>query len=134
VPEKCQVARTRWDQYRAFSRFLGGFLEKLSAIYDRSDLTPEEKVEARSALHTATRSEYTSLPNERGELDIVLRFLEAPLNNAILLSRILYFHRLDDFQALLDRHEGDLPSAIEALRAGVPHVEDPLLLLPSGPS
>lgn len=131
VPEKCQAARTRWDQYRAFSRFLGGFLEELSAIYDRSDLTLGEKVEARSALHAATRTEYASLPDEREELDIVLRFLEAPLNNAVLLSRILYFHRLDDFQALLDRHEGDLAATVKSLKAGSADLDDPFDILPA---
>jgi predicted aminopeptidase len=57
-------------------------------------------------------------------------FVEAPLNNAVLLSNILYYHRLPDFQALLDAHGGDLTAAVAALEAGADRVDDPFDLLP----
>jgi hypothetical protein len=58
-------------------------------------------------------------------------FLVTPLNNATLLTRIRYNHRLQDFQALLER-EGDLRSAVQFLKDGVDRVDDPFDLLPGG--
>jgi predicted aminopeptidase len=130
VPEECRQAQERWSQYQAFSAFLGAFVGELSAIFDRTDLTPAEKVAEREALHSSFAAKYSDFPTDDQELGMVLRFLEAPLNNAIVLSRMRYFHRLEDFQALLDEHQGDLPAAIDALKAGASQSEDPFLLLP----
>jgi predicted aminopeptidase len=58
-------------------------------------------------------------------------FRETPLNNATLLSRIRYYHRLPDFQALLDAREGDLPAVLAELAEDVEGTEDPFSLLPS---
>ena len=58
-------------------------------------------------------------------------FLVIPLNNATLLTRIRYHHRLQDFQALLER-EGDLRRAVQYLKDGVDGVDDPFDLLPGG--
>ena len=48
-----------------------------------------------------------------------------------MLTRIRYHHRLQDFQALLER-EGDLRRAIQYLKDGVDRVDDPFDLLPGG--
>jgi hypothetical protein len=56
-------------------------------------------------------------------------FLVTPLNNATLMARMRYYHRLTDFQALLDEH-GGLRAAVEHLVVGVGNVEDPYNLLP----
>ena len=130
-PDNCGRARTRWAEYQAFSAFLGVFVQRLEAVYDRADLTTQEKVEARQALHSATREEYARLPAPDPHLRLVLNFLEAPLNNAILLGRMRYSHRLTDFQALLDTHQGDLPATIAFLEGGARDAEDPFDLLPA---
>ena len=55
-----------------------------------------------------------------------------PLNNAhVAWTRIRYHHRLQDFQALLER-EGDLRLAVQYLKDGVDRVDDPFDLLPGG--
>jgi len=43
-----------------------------------------------------------------------------------------YFHRLPDFQLLLDRHGGDMKATIAALAGQAKEAEDPFDLLPSG--
>ncbi len=129
-PENCQRARTRWAEYQAFSSFLDVFVEELQAVYGRADLTTPEKVQAREDLFVETRQRYAHLAPTPGELRIVLNFLGAPLNNAILMGRMRYFHRLSHFQALLEARGGDLPSAIRSLKEGVEKVEDPFTLLP----
>ncbi len=129
-PENCERARTRWAEYQAFSAFLDIFVQELQTIYDRTDLTSQEKIGAREALFAETQADYEHLTADPGDLRIVLNFLSAPLNNAILLGRIRYFHRLPDFQALLDARGGDLPAAIQTLKEGAPSVDDPFALLP----
>lgn len=129
-PENCARAKARWAEYLAFSSFLDVFVEDLRAIYDRPDLTTEQKVQAREELLLSTRADHASRPNSDPTLRLVTNFLEAPLNNAILLGRIRYFHRLPGFQALLDLHGGDLPGAISALKRGAPAAADPFQVLP----
>lgn len=132
VPEKCELARSRWGQYLAFSDFLMDFVEELTSIYDDPTLSVEEKMAARQSLHARRGTELASLPpEEQGDLGMVLRFLDAPLNNAILLSRIRYFHRLGDFQALLQEHQGDLPAAIATVKNQAREFPDPFQLLPA---
>jgi len=132
-PPNCHQALARWAEYQAFSAFLDVFVEKLEAIYDRRDLPTEEKVAAREALFGATKEEYAALPGPTADLRLVLAFLDAPLNNAILLSRMRYFHQLPRFQALLDAHDGDLASTVRTLKAGATSAEDPFDLLPPPP-
>ena len=131
VPGKCEAARSRWAQYLAFSAFLEAFVDDLREIYGRTDLTTAEKLEARAAVHAHYREQYEAGPQEEEDLRMVRRFLESPLNNAILMSRLRYFHRLNDFQRLLDAHSGDLPAAIRQIKAGAREREDPFSLLPS---
>ena len=57
-------------------------------------------------------------------------FVDRPLNNATLLGQMLYYHRLADFQALLDAHAGDVSAAVAALAARAGDVDDPFELLP----
>ena len=130
-PENCEKARTRWAEYQEFSAFLDVFVGELQAVYARADLAPGEKVAAREELLVATREEYARIPAPDPHLRLVTSFLHAPLNNAILLGRMRYSHRLPDFQALLDAHEGDLPATIETLKRGAKGLEDPFQILPT---
>ncbi len=59
-------------------------------------------------------------------------FRDTPLNNATLLARMRYYHRLPDFAAYLEARDGDLVRALEEMKAGVDAVDDPFELLPTG--
>ncbi len=135
-PPGCRQARERWDDYQAFSRFLDEFTEELLAVYSDPNLSVEEKVAGREGLFEDYRTRYGVGPEAGApsqELSPLIRgFLGRPLNNAILLARMRYYHRLTDFQRLLDEHEGDLAAAIATLARGAKNVDDPFDLLPSG--
>lgn len=132
-PQECQLARQRWADYQEFSTFLDGFIQELQAVYRHPDLTVDEKILAREDLFAATRdAHFVDGAPPPGANPLVSGFLSRPLNNAVLLSRMLYFHRLPDFQALLDQHDGDLSAAIAFLKEGVEAVDDPFHLLPGG--
>ncbi|MGD2122214.1 MAG: aminopeptidase [Gemmatimonadota bacterium] len=136
---ECQKAQERWEDYQAFSRFLDEFIVELRAVYSDPGLSTEEKVAGRKALFQDFQERYRpprQAPEDQAlgeEASPLIRgFLGRPLNNAILLARMRYFHRLPDFQLLLDRHDGDLAAAVDTLVRGAKDVEDPFDLLPSG--
>ena len=58
-------------------------------------------------------------------------FLVTPLNNATLLARMVYYHRLYDFDALLQANGGDLRATVAQLAARAEQVDDPFELLPT---
>ncbi len=134
-PPECQRARERWEDYQAFSRFLDGFISELREVYADPELSVEEKVAGREALYREYRERYGETPEEAppgGRVSPLIRgFLGRPLNNAIILARMRYFHRLPDFQLLLGEHGGDLRAAIATLAGQAKKVEDPFDLLPS---
>lgn len=127
--EECQTAQTRWRDYLEFSGFLDQFVSDLEEIYARTDLSSDEKVQARAELFSRYQRERGVDPEGDSPNGLVATFLSRPLNNAILLSRMRYFHRLDSFQALLDGHLGDLTAAITTLHRTVDQFEDPFQAL-----
>lgn len=128
--EECRAATARWEDYLEFSGFLDQFVSDLEAIYARTDLTSDEKVQARGELFSRYQTERGVEPEGGTAEGLVETFLTRPLNNAILLSRMRYFHRLGSFQALLDAHFGDLTAAITTLERTVGDFEDPFQALP----
>jgi predicted aminopeptidase len=136
---KCQMARERWADYQGFSRFLDEFIGELEAVYGAPDMAVEDKIAAREELFRSYQSRFQVAegmdpsPISPAGSNLVQSFLGRPLNNAILLARMRYFHRLSDFQALLDQHDGDLKATVAELKERAPSVDDPFELLPEGP-
>jgi predicted aminopeptidase len=126
---KCERARKRWEDDLRFSRFLDGLVDDLQSIYQDPSLPSEEKIGRRAVVF----QEYVRLfqdevqPNLQASTFRV--FTATPLNNATLMARMRYYHRLPDFQRFLEEHDGDLQRAIAALREGVNRVADPFDLL-----
>lgn len=127
---KCQRARARWRDAQRYSRFLDGLIADLQAVYADSTRSYEEKLAERDAVYEDHRAHFRSDVEPTFESLRFGGFLDRPLNNAILLGQMRYYHRLPDFQAWLERH-GDLASAVAALATGTESVSDPFDLLPS---
>ena len=136
---KCARAQARWRDERRFSVFLDGLVEELRAVYG-SEATRDEKLRRREEIFAAALARFDTDVAPTFEDYGFAGFRGTPLNNATLLGRIFYYHRLPDFQALLDGYGGDLRAAMEALREGAEQVQDPFELLsagfplPSGPT
>lgn len=112
-PEPCARARDRWHDVRVFARFFESLREALEALYV-SDLPADEmRVEKRRIIdEAAARFAAEVAPELRTGR---YRGLDAGIvDNAWLLSRLLYYSRLDDFDALY-RSRGGLREAVEAL-------------------
>lgn len=126
----CTRAQARWRDFQRFSRWLDGLVVDLQTLYADTSLSAEQKVERREQIAARHRARFAAEFQPAMESYTRWGFVEQPLNNAILLGQMLYYHRLPDFQALLDTHGGDLAAAVAALKEGVDGVTDPFDLLP----
>jgi len=122
-PEPCETAQNRWHDTRVFARFFHTIDEPLAALY-ASD-APE-------AVKRARKREIIEAASARFSDDIVPELRSGRygaldpdrVDNAWLLSRLLYYSRLDDFEALYERR-GGLRSAVDAMIAETERTGDP---------
>ena len=128
---KCERARARWRDEVRFSRFLDGLVAELTTLYGRADLSSDEKVRMRADVFAASQSRFRVQVQPTFEAQTFGSFLTLPLNNATLLSRMIYYHRLYDFEALLQAHGGSVAAAVAALAQRADAVEDAFTLLPA---
>lgn len=129
----CNRARDRWRDTQYFSQFIGGLVDELEALYGDSTLASQDKIERRQHIFDTHLDRFRTEVRPRLASLTFAGFDALPLNNATLLSRIRYYHRLPDFEGFLKRNGGSLKEAVAALEAGLAGVEDPFNLLPERP-
>ena len=130
---KCLRAQARWRDHQRFEEFINGLVDQLQAVYQDTSLAYDTKLTERERIFGEQLEAFATEVQPAFEASTYQGFLVTPLNNATLLTRIRYSHRLQDFQALLER-EGDLRRAVQYLTDHVDGVEDPFDLLPVGTS
>lgn len=112
-PTACERARVRWEDTRVFGRFFHSLLAPLEEVYG-SDLPDEEKRARKRGVFedAARRFEEEFRPQLRagqyGRLD------PAGLDNAWVISRLLYYTKLDEFERVYEGHD-DLVQALATL-------------------
>ncbi|HIF05376.1 MAG TPA: hypothetical protein EYQ64_00020 [Gemmatimonadetes bacterium] len=126
---KCLRAQARWRDHRRFEAFIEGLVEALQVVYQDTTLAHETKLVERERIFDEHLEIFRTEVQPSFEASTYQSFLVTPLNNATLLTRIRYHHRLQDFQTLLER-EGSLRAAVQYLKDGVDGVDDPFDLLP----
>jgi len=129
---RCQRAQARWRDFQRFSAFLDVFRAELEQLYYDTSRSYEEKVVRREQVFTEGLARFQRDFEPTFEEITFAGFRTTPLNNATLLARIRYYNRMADFDALLQRHGGDLTAVLAELRRRVSEVEDPWELLPRG--
>ncbi|MDE2763507.1 MAG: aminopeptidase [Gemmatimonadota bacterium] len=127
----CNRARDRWHDVKVFSGFIDGLVEDLEEVYGDSATTREDKIALRQAVFDRHLRRFREEIRPRFLALTFSSFESLPLNNATLLSRMRYYHRLPDFDAHLAGCDGSLADAVEAIRAGIRTGIDPFELLPS---
>jgi predicted aminopeptidase len=103
-------ARSMLESNLKFSRFLLAEQARLLKIY-MSGRPQAEILRAREAAFVQIQADYARLAPalnglERFDLD------KEPLNNAVLINYLIYFHDLDNFETLARLNHGDLKATI----------------------
>jgi len=129
---KCLRAQARWRDYQRFSVFIDRLVTELTAVYGDVELTSADKIEGRERIFAEALTRFDASVSPTFESVTFAGFRRTPLNNATLMSRIRYYHRLPDFSTLLEQRSGDLPGVLDELRNGLEGVDDPFDLLPDG--
>lgn len=123
--ERCARARDLWEDERLFARFLSVLVAELEALYAREDLTFEETLQRREEVFRGARREFAEAVRPRMRTGAFHHFETATLSNATLISRRLYYHRLDLFEEVFQRYGGDLPRTLETIGEAVRGSDDP---------
>jgi predicted aminopeptidase len=119
-----KAARDILESDLKFARFLLQEQARLLDIY-MADLPKAELDKRREAAFAAIKADYAALaPSlsglERFDLD------KQPLNNAVLVNYLIYFHELDNFAALHRMNHGDMRATIaQIISIAKAHPEDP---------
>ncbi len=108
-------AQSILDSNLKFSRFLLAEQARLLRIYMSGD-PKEEILKRREAAFSEIKADYARLAPELNGLE---RFDldKEPLNNAVLLNYLIYFHDLDNFEALYRINHEDLKATIQQIVA-----------------
>ena len=107
------------------------FVGEIEAFYANDSLDYEAKVAGREEIFARYRRVFADEVQPGFTATTFQYFLSIPLNNAIILARMRYYHRLPDFQSLME-DRGSLKKAVQYLAAEANDAEDPFELLPSG--
>lgn len=121
----CRTARAAWEDDLLFGRFLSGLVAELEALYARPDLTREQKIAAREEVFRRARERFAAEIRPALQVQSFAGFERSPLNNATLISRRLYYHRLDLFERVFRAYGGDLPATIAAVVRVAEGADDP---------
>ena len=105
-PITCERARQRWEDTRRFGRFFHSVLEPLKVVYE-SDLSDDEKRQGKRKVFADAARRFNDDYELSGRYSG--RRLDAGvLNNAWMISRLLYYTRLDEFERVYQSHDGVL--------------------------
>lgn len=143
VTLRCRRARDRWSDAQDISRFIDGLELQIVDLLSRHDAArgpggAEKKVDAdllmaRDSLYSSARRDFVDRVQPALRASTYSYLAIESLNNATLLSRSLYHHRLPDFDRLWRGSGEDLAALLWWMRETAQEVEDPFQLLDSAP-
>jgi len=142
---KCLRARDRWEDAQDIARFVDGLESEIRALYARGaggsrggqgtgdgptavsagDLSSEEILILRDEIYSRARDTFRSEVQPQLRASSYGYLGNETLNNATLLARSLYFHRLPEFGRLWEEWDGDFPSLLSWIREEAPRRDDP---------
>lgn len=119
----CRLAGDRWHDTRLMSEFLDRLWGDLETLY-AEELPYQQLIERRRALLAESDARFRSGYAPAMRTGSFARFDATTLNNARLISRHLYYHRLSLFHEIYERY-GRLTRVIEEVAARVEDTDDP---------
>ncbi len=104
----CRRARQEWDDDLAFGFFMSELIHDLEALYARTDITRDQKLALRDEVFARAQRQFAQEVRPRLKVNTFGSFTRDPLNNATLISRRIYYDRLDLFERVYESRGGDL--------------------------
>lgn len=129
----CGRARDRWQDAMRFSVFLDELVAELERVYGDSAASRSGKLARRDAVLARRKAQFRDDVQPQLRSLTFAGFLALPLNNATLLSRMRYYHRLPDFQAFLERRGSSVAAAVAAVAEEAKAAADPFDVLGATP-
>lgn len=130
VTVRCQRARDRWADAQDISRFIDALEQRIVDLYNqRGSETTDNFMKTRDMIYLAAQADFIDRVRPRLRASTYDYLANEPLNNATLLSRSLYFHRLPDFDRLWRSWENEFPDLLAWLREEAPEFDDPFEVL-----
>ena len=130
ITVRCQRARDRWADAQSISLFVDALEQRIVDLYNqRGDEAADEFMKTRDAVYLAAQADFVDRVQPGLRASTYGYFANEPLNNATLLSRSLYFHRLPDFDRLWRNWDGEFPDLLAWLREEAPEFDDPFEVL-----
>ena len=127
----CAQARDRWEDMMLYSRHIDGLVAELEEHYADESATTEAKIAGRDEVFLRHREHFQREIRPRLRSLTFANHDDEPPNNAILLSRMRYYHRLPDFDRHLALHGGSLPRALATFEAAADVLDDLFEVLPA---
>lgn len=112
---QCERAEIMWQDELIYAEFLTGLVDELEVLYARTDLTSEQKIEAREVVFASAQERFTREIQPRLRILTFRDFARGPVNNAFLIARHIYYQRLDLFEAVYHALGGDLGGVIKKI-------------------
>ena len=121
----CVRARAEWEDDQLFGQFMTGLVAKLEELYARRDLSPEAMLAERERIFAEAKRSFRDELQPRLKVSTFGSFLTTPLNNATLISRRLYYGRLELFEEVLRSRGGDLRRTVDDIVQAARGADDP---------
>lgn len=116
---ECGRATDAWHDELVFGAFLSALVAELETLYAREEVPLEEKLRLREEIFRRRQEEFTNEVRPRLRVSTYAGFSRTPLNNATLIGRRMYYHRLELFEALYQASGEDLALTIQRILAAV---------------
>jgi predicted aminopeptidase len=123
--ERCARAEHAWADNLRYADFLSSLVADLEAVYQREDLSREDKLARRELVFAAARDRFTEEVLPTLQTNLFRGFAGWPLNNATLIGTRLYYDRLDLFEAVYRHFGGDFRKALHAIIGAASEGGDP---------
>ncbi|MBB4637381.1 aminopeptidase [Longimicrobium terrae] len=118
--QTCVTATGAWHDDLLFGEFLEAMVDDLEALYARPDLSADDKLRERERIFSEAQARFARDVRPRLRVDTFGSFTRDPLNNATLISRRIYYRRLELFERVYESRGGDFRRAthdiVEAAR------------------
>jgi predicted aminopeptidase len=112
---RCRAAEAAWQDNIVFGTALSDLVARLERIYQRDDLTAQQRIQQRDTVFANWRADYQRRVVPQLQTNAFRDYAAAPLNNATLIGTRLYYERLDLFEQVFQRYNRDLRAATHAV-------------------